>query len=110
ISSITVERAGEEEPRELTLALSGDPVRLGISWRTDEAEPGVAIVNRVVAGSLAERAGLHVNDRIDRVSGRLFTSGEEFRKLLNDPAENLVLDVEAEGRVRAVEVPIGPAQ
>ncbi|HTM55734.1 MAG TPA: M20/M25/M40 family metallo-hydrolase [Pirellulales bacterium] len=110
VASITVERAGEEEPRELTLALSGDPVRLGISWRTDEAEPGVVIVNRVVAGSLAERAGLRINDRIDRVSGHLFASGEEFRKLLNDPAENLVLDVEAEGRVRAVEVPIGQSR
>jgi hypothetical protein len=107
VASISVERAGEKGPREMALALAGDPVKLGISWRTDEAEPGVIIVNRVVGGSLAERAGLHVNDRIDRVSGHLFATGEEFRKLVNEPAEDLVLDVEAEGRLRTVELPTG---
>ena len=41
--------------------------RLG---RTDEAEPGCVIVNRIIPGSPADMAGLRINDRIDRIGGR----------------------------------------
>ena len=58
----TIERPGEAEPLEVTLDLPGEPVRLGISWRTDDAEPGSVIVNRVINGSPADLAGLRVGD------------------------------------------------
>ncbi len=55
---VRVERPGSEEPVELTLTLAGNPSRLGITWRTDDAEAGVPILNRVLAGSPADLAGL----------------------------------------------------
>ena len=55
---VVVERRGEDEPRELTLELPGEPARLGIGWRVDDAEPGVVIINRLTPGSAADVAGL----------------------------------------------------
>ena len=64
--------------------MPGEPARLGISWRTDDAEPGCVIVNRVTPGSAAELAGVRVGDRIYRIGGRDFADGEEFRELAVD--------------------------
>ncbi len=100
----SIERAGQDEPLEVTLNLPGEPVRLGISWRTDEAEPQAVIINRVVNGSPADLAGLRVNERIYRVDGREFANGEEFRRLVTEASGPLQLEVEGEGRVRNVEV------
>src|SRR6185295_14367036 len=38
--AMTIQRAGEEKPQELTATLNGEPLRIGITWRTDDAEPG----------------------------------------------------------------------
>jgi len=103
-ATATIERPGREEPLEVTLKLPGEPVRLGISWRTDDAEPQAVIINRVVNGSPADLAGLRVNDRIYRVDGREFAGGEDFRRLVAESSGPIQLEVEAEGRVRTVEV------
>jgi hypothetical protein len=100
----TIERPGHDEPLEVTLNLPGEPVRLGISWRADDAEPQAVIINRVVSGSPADLAGLRVNERIYRIGGREFASGEEFRRLVADSNGPIQLEVEGEGRVRSVEV------
>ena len=78
--AVVVERPGEEEPRELTLELPGSPARLGIGWRSDDAEPGVVIVNRLTPGSVAEAAGIRPGDRIQRLGGRGFADPDEFRE------------------------------
>ncbi len=95
----------------MALELPGKPARLGISWRTDDAEPNTVIVNRLTPGSPADVAGIRVGDRIDAVAGRGFNSGEEFRALANPAPDNnardpqpLVLSVETQGRVRTVNV------
>ena len=95
-------RAGDVEPRETTLTLAGAPSRLGINWRSDDAEPGVPILNRVLAGSPAEQAGLRPGDRILRIAGREFASIDEFRTLAATLAGPIELDVEASGRIRRV--------
>jgi S1-C subfamily serine protease len=103
-ATATIERPGQEEPLEVTLNLPGEPVRLGISWRADDAEPQTVIINRVVSGSPADLAGLRINERIYRIGGRDFANGEEFRRLVAESKGPIQLDVEGEGRVRTVDV------
>jgi hypothetical protein len=100
----TIERPGAAEPINMTLELAGEPVRLGISWRTDDAEPGTVIVNRVTPGSAADLAGLHVGDRIYRIGGQDFADGEQFRQLAVNSSGRILLEVETLGRVRALEI------
>ena len=101
----TIERAGEEAPLELTLQLAGQGVRLGISWRTDPAEPRSVIINRLTPGSPADMAGLRPGDRIYQINGRDFTGSDAFRELATSLPAPLILEVETSGRVRIVEVP-----
>ncbi len=102
----TVERVGAEEPIEVSLQLRGNPVRLGISWRTDDAEPKTVIVSRVVPGSAAFLAGVRVGDRIDRFDGQPFDDAEAFQQLATGATGPITLDVERRGRVRKLELPI----
>lgn len=111
----TIERAGElagdappeprPEPREVTIELTGAPVRIGIGWREDLAEPGVVIVNRITPGSPADKAGIRSGDRIYRIGGQAFTGGNQFRELAQSLSDPITLDVETRGRVRSVELP-----
>jgi len=104
---VTVNRQGADEPLEMTLELAGEPVRLGISWRTDAAEPRAVIVNRLTPGSPADLAGVHAGDRIYAICGHEFTGSDEFRQLATSLPVPLILEVEAAGRVRIVELPSG---
>jgi hypothetical protein len=100
--AVRVLRGKSAEPVELTLSLVGNPTRLGITWRSDDAEPGVIILSRVLPGSAAEAAGLHVNDRIYRVAGHDFVTADEFRELITTPADGVELEVESHGQTRRV--------
>ena len=64
----------ESPGRSVRVELAGAPVRVGISWRYDDAEPGVVIISRVVNGSAASQAGVQLNDRVLDVDGRRFAS------------------------------------
>ena len=57
-ASLTVNRPGTEKPLDVKVALLGSPLRWGILWRVDDAEPGTVILTHVVPGSPAARAGL----------------------------------------------------
>lgn len=100
--TLTVQRAGEEEPRDLSVKLSGDPIRWGLTWREDDAEPGILFLQRVIDGSPAAQAGMKVGDRIISVNGQPFANQAEFDKYL--AAEELVLQLEFEGKIRNVTV------
>jgi hypothetical protein len=82
--------------------------RLGISWRTDEAEPASVYLTAVVAGSPAAAAGLSVDDRIYAVNDQPFADAAEFRRivigLLDAGAAEFTLDVEARGQIRTVTI------
>lgn len=100
---LEVARGGVEKPMELRVQLAGQPLRLGISWRLDDAEPGVVILARVVPDSPAARAGLRVNDRIYEVAGQSFSNDAELRQLVSEPAvESLELLTERQGRLQSV--------
>jgi len=97
-----VYRSGRREPLEMTIELAGKPMRLGISWRQDEAEPGAIILTTVVPGSAAAKAGLQRGDRVYRAAGQDFADDAEFLRLANDSPDSLTLEIERNGRVRTV--------
>jgi hypothetical protein len=102
VVQITLERGGEPQPIVREVALNGKPVRLGFSWRVDDAEPGNLIVTRTVTGSPAAVAGLLPNDRVFAVGGESFADGVEFLEraaVLRSPIE---LTMERNGQTRPV--------
>ncbi len=101
---VEIERPGEATRRTATLELPGNPQRVGISWRVDDAEPDCVIINRVTPGSPADLAALHVNDRIYRIDGKQFTSGGAFRQLIADATGPIRLEIERSGRLSTAEI------
>ena len=101
-ASLTVKRPGEQKPLDLTATLVGSPLRWGMTWRVDDAEPGTVILTHVVRGSAAARAGLAAGDRIYQVGGRDFADEAAFVRLTKPLSESLPLLVERDGRLRTV--------
>ena len=99
---VVVERPNEDEPINLSLELSGKPVRLGFSWRENDAEPGVVCLTRIVPGSPAHRAGLRIKDRIYEVGGRRFADSGEFLQLATTLPFPLGILCERRGRLHGV--------
>lgn len=66
------------------LPASGQPPRVGISWREDEAEPGSVYLTRVAQNSPAAEAGLTVHDRILSIENRPFSSSADFERMLHE--------------------------
>ncbi|MDA7979081.1 MAG: M20/M25/M40 family metallo-hydrolase [Pirellulales bacterium] len=84
------------------IQLTGYPVRLGISWKEDDAEPGCVKLSRVIVGSPADVAGLRLGDRVMSVAGQRFASGEEFRSQLDDAGDGVVIEMERAGVIHEV--------
>lgn len=106
-TTLSVVRAGE--PTDVPVRLAGTPIRVGISWRRDDAEPGVMILQRVVAGSPADEAGLKVGDRVLTVNGESFADEREFREMLQAAGETPRLLLERDGRLLTVELRLATA-
>jgi len=98
--NLRIKRSGEDEPRELSVKLGGNPIRWGITWREDDAEPGVLYLLRVVDGSPAALAGIKPGDRIVSVNGQKFANQTEFDELLI--VDEVVLQLEHEGKIRDI--------
>lgn len=99
-----VMRTGQEEPLTVTLKLDGSPVRIGIAWRHDSNEPGVALLTQVVSGSPAYLAGLRVRDRIYSVDGRQFKSSDDLLQLVTTLPSPLEMLIERRGRLFPVKL------
>jgi C-terminal processing protease CtpA/Prc len=82
--------------------LPGTPLRWGVLWRVDDAEPGAVILTHVVPGSPAAQAGLRVEDRIYQVGGRDFADEAAFALLAKSLSKPVQLLVERNGRLRTV--------
>jgi hypothetical protein len=106
--AITITRSGQTQPIELQVELDGEPVRVGIVWRSDDAEPGAAILTRVVPASPAARAGLQVNDRIYAISGRRFDPSEQLLGLLNESQGVTELEVVHQGELYTRKLDLPP--
>lgn len=107
-TSATVLRHDAAAPVRIQIALAGKPLRVGIVWRVDDAEPGVAILTAVVPGSPAAQANLQVDDRIYQINGRNFSGEEELAQLLGTLPSPIRLAVERKGQVRHVELRLEP--
>jgi S1-C subfamily serine protease len=102
--TVAAQRKGSDEPVELKVNFAGEPVKLGIAWRIDDAEPHAVLLVRVAPGSPADKAGLRIYDRIYEVDGRRFNSSDEFRQLANSLSGPLEFLVETQGKTRRVTV------
>ena len=90
------------------------PLRLGLAWRTDDAEPGSIIVTGVAANSPAAVAGLSAGDSVEAVNGQPFANEEAFHRtvsgLLDAGAGDFTFEVESRGHVRTVTIHWHPAR
>ena len=99
---------GEWTTKDVTVELIGHPLRLGLSWRVDDAEPGTLVVSYVVPGSPAALAGLKANDYIYKISGQTFKDENEFFELASTLPGPLELQVENNGRIRTIWLEVKP--
>lgn len=106
--AVIVQPANQAEPTTVIVRLNGDPVRVGVSWREDSAEPGTLLVTQVTPGSAAHQAGLRERDRIYEVAGRTFQNGDEFRQLVTTLPAPLELLVERRGRLQTMSLHVPP--
>ncbi|HZZ29600.1 MAG TPA: M28 family peptidase [Pirellulales bacterium] len=101
---IKIMRPKNDEPMAITIQPTGEPVRLGLAWRVDDAEPDAVLLVGITPGSPADRASLKLYDRIYEVNGRRFSSSDEFRELTNSLDNPLELLTETQGKIRPVKV------
>lgn len=99
-------RTGQEKPLRVQLPLTGKPIRVGVNWRDDAAEPGVMTINLLEAGSPAAVAGLKINDRILKVNGQSFKTSDECRELLLNSPSPMPLLIEREGQLKELVIDI----
>lgn len=99
-----IKRMMEEKALEIPVELAGKPVKFGIEWTTDKAEPTVIVISNVVKSSPADLAQLKVNDRIYEVGDKTFQSSDEFRDLVTSLALPFSVLVEREGLLKEIEI------
>lgn len=106
--TLRLARPGEAEPVTVTSSLLGKPVRVGVNWREDDAEPGVVVLTGVIPGSAASNAGLAPRDRLLEVNGERFRGAAELVTLLNRSSSPLRLTLERRGRIYSTELELAP--
>ena len=75
-SVLTLVRMDGGVEEEVDVVLRGEPMRIGISWREDAANPNAPMISRIIPGSPAAKAGLMPADRIHAVNGNQWQSDE----------------------------------
>ena len=112
---LLVERDNPAGQLEIELPLAGGPLKLGLSWREDSAEPNAVYVTRVVPYSPAEQAGIQLFDRIYELNGQPIAGQADFltkvRELLAADDQSLTLGTETNGllqhRTLSLRLPTG---
>jgi hypothetical protein len=99
-TAFLVQRVGSDTPLLLKMTPAGDPIRVGITWRLDDGEPGTAIVTQVIYGSAAHAAGVKFADRLYTIGGVSFRTQDDLLKLLSTARSPLELLLERDGRLR----------
>ncbi|RMG04180.1 MAG: PDZ domain-containing protein, partial [Planctomycetota bacterium] len=88
-----------------TLTLEGTPVRLGIQWKPDDAEPHAALVTAVLPHSPADSLGIEPGDYILEVAGSRLASASQLPSLVRAAGDSLSITWEHNGRIRRADVP-----
>jgi S1-C subfamily serine protease len=94
----------DEKSREIEVDLPGRALRLGVTWRVDEAEPKSLILAHVVPGTPAALAGLQPGDRVYQIAGHDFADENEFIRLASEATDSLDLLTERNGKIQLIHV------
>lgn len=104
-ANIVVRKPGSNDPVTLPVELSGRPVRLGVSWRENAAEPSAVTIVQVAADSPAEQAGIRRLDRIYAIDGHEFADGNQLQQRLKSALSGpFDLTLDRDGRLLEVRV------
>jgi len=104
VTTFLVQRPGTDTPLLFKVTPAGEPVRVGVTWRWDDGEPGTVIVNQVIYGSAAHAAGLKVSDRVYAFGGRPFKTQTDFLALLSSATTPLEMTVERDGKLHTAKL------
>jgi hypothetical protein len=102
--SLLMRRSGNADPKTIEVQLAGNPVRIGINWKADDAEPNTVALNYIVPGSPADLAGLKLWDRIYQLGGEKFTTSDDFQQRLTTAPSPIEFLVETDGQLHTVTV------
>jgi hypothetical protein len=104
-SPIEVRRDNLQKPLRLHVQLDSKPMRLGITWRIDDAEPGTVVLTYVMPDSIAAKAGLIEGDRVYKVNGRDFDDQNAFQRLIQTTANaQKQFLIERDGQIHTVNI------
>ena len=103
-TTFLVKRPGSDTPLLYKVTPRGDPIRVGLSWRFDDAEPGVVLVTQIISSSAAQLSGLKVRDRIYSICGQAFKSEADFVSLLTGVKSPMELVVERDGKIQTLKL------
>ncbi len=103
-TTINVERASAAGTLDLPIRLAGEPTRLGIAWRTDDAEPNCVILTQVLDHSPANIAGLKSFDRLLSIGGQPITSSDAFRQQAQLIASPIAVKFERAGVIETTDI------
>ena len=93
----------------VTVALDGNPARIGVTWKTDDASPGIYLLSRVIPGSPAHDAGLKPGDWIYEVDGQSFPTSEELVRWLQTTDQSIEVLAERRGQLHRLTIPRPPS-
>ena len=101
VGDLTLQIASESVER--TVIVPFDPPgkpRVGISWRTNDAEPNTIILSRVLSRSPAESAGLKRLDRVYAMDSEPVVDSASFRSRMLAAKGEVTLLIERDGRLQ----------
>lgn len=105
---LAVRRKGIVEAVSLSGNLDGEAVRVGLTWQYDPAVPECAIVWSVVPDSPAARAGVLAGDLLVKFNGKPVPPVSTLNQWLRESASPLQLEIERQGILQRLEVPVPP--
>lgn len=89
--------------------LPAQPLRVGIAWRRDDAEPQSVEITAVVPQSPAEQAGLKPGDRVVEINGLAPPGDDALAEKLRTLPGPIRLRIERQGRLRTIEIHFSPS-
>jgi C-terminal processing protease CtpA/Prc len=99
-----VTRTGEPAPLTIRVTPLGNPIRVGMTWREDDGEPGVMLITQIIPGSAAEVGGLKLKDRIYSLNEHTFATGKDFSSLMSTVEAPLNFMVERSGKLQTIKI------
>ena len=96
--------SGQSDIKTVDVALRGQPMRLGISWRYDSGEPETPMVSRVISGSPAYDAGLKCTDRIHAINGVPWKTSDQIPNPFSNVPFPITIEYERNGRMYSAQL------